>query len=84
MAPQYQEGDYIVDASWANMQLKSGMVVVVLHPIYEKIVKRILKVDEVGKILLIGDNVSSVSPQQLGWVERKCLLGKVIFHFPKN
>lgn len=84
MFPTYQHNDYVVHAHWPGMALREGMIVVVNHPIYQYIIKRIRQIDELGNMLLAGDNPQSVSQNNIGWVDKTCLLGKVIFHIPQK
>ncbi len=83
MTPTYSEGDYILAAKWPFMKTVKGDVVVVNHPGYGVIVKRVREIIKPQSILLQGDNPQSVSSEQIGLVDKQTLVGKVIAEFKK-
>ena len=76
MSPGLCHGDYVLTHKlWRKLSV--GDVVVVQHPELGVIVKRILKVQD-DEILLTGDNVhASASPERMGQVNYKHVLGRV-------
>jgi len=78
MYPVMVEGDYIV-INHIFWQLNAGDIIVVDHPIYSNIVKRIVTVARNGDIWLRGENIDSVTPEKMGWVKRLWVRGKVIY-----
>jgi nickel-type superoxide dismutase maturation protease len=78
MLPKMAGGDFVI-ISRLFFSLKPGDVVVVDHPVYQRIVKRIEKTCSQQGIWLTGDNLSaSVSSDDMGWVSRNQVKGKVI------
>jgi len=75
MVPRLHDGDYVI--STKLLSLKPGRLVVVNHPDYQRMVKRVLAVKE-GRFLLIGENAGSVSTEQMGWCELDQVVGVVI------
>ena len=78
MYPVVAENDYIV-ISHLFWQLNADDIVVVDHPIYKKIVKRIMATAENGDLWLRGENTDSVSSEKLGWIKKQWVKGKVIY-----
>ena len=84
MSPTYQPGDYVVCVRWPKMVLKRNQIVVAEHPIFRAIIKRIHSVGESKNVLLIGDNRQSVSTENMGWIDKNAILGKVVVHVPNH
>ncbi|RBW42455.1 nickel-type superoxide dismutase maturation protease [Psychromonas sp. B3M02] len=78
MAPRLVDGDYVF-VSRFHRRLKVGHLVVVNHATYQSIIKRVQKINANGSLWLTGENDSSVQPEEMGWVPRARVLGKVIF-----
>lgn len=79
MLPSMAGGDFVI-ASRLFFHLKVGNIVIVDHPDFHKIIKRIEKISPSGQLWLTGDNHSdSVSSKQMGWVDRKNVKAKVLF-----
>ena len=79
MRPDLIPGDYVIilRCFWP---LRRGVKVVVKHPDYGIIIKRVKHRGSCGRYKLIGDNREvSVSSEKLGWVAAKHILGRVIF-----
>jgi hypothetical protein len=53
-------------------------VVVVNHPRYQKIIKRIKRVSDNQGYSLVGDNPQSTSSQELGFVTQENIAGLVL------
>lgn len=75
MLPVLRHGDYVFLLKW---RIKKGDIVVVNHPHFGDIIKRVKSIEN-AKITLSGDNSSSVNSDQIGEVSYENLLGKVLF-----
>lgn len=75
MLPVLKAGDYILTFKLFG-GLKEGDVVVVRHPLYGIIVKRIITFSADGFLWLCGESRASLSPEQIGWVDPACVLGR--------
>lgn len=83
MSPVLNDGDYVLASPWAiflsgPLGLKVGSLVVVQHPQYQVIVKRLVKLDQDGRFLLSGENSASVSSKQMDWCNQSQVLGRVL------
>ncbi|MCV6590177.1 MAG: nickel-type superoxide dismutase maturation protease [Marinobacterium sp.] len=78
MAPSFLHNDYVLSFRWHFTRYQKGDVVVVQHPVYGRIIKRIVQLDGQGQALLAGDNpAASTSSEKLGWLPLSSLLGCV-------
>ncbi len=80
MAPNFTHNDYVLSFAWRGTRYRPGDVVIVKHPQYRTIIKRIAEINNQGQALLAGDNPASTSSNSLGWQEQEDLIGKVIWH----
>lgn len=83
MAPVLNDGEFVATTgSWLSRLfirvLKPGRLIVVNHPRFQTIVKRVAKIDHHGRFLLEGENNSSLSTQQLGWLRKEDIFGIVV------
>ncbi len=79
MSPALHEGDFMVTTRWW-LKLQIGRLVVVRHPGYQIIAKRVVAISDDGRrFLLAGDNHDSISVDQMGWLVKSNLLGVVLF-----
>jgi len=83
MLPHLDDGDYVIVSRW-GINISIGNVVVVEHPIYHRIIKRVVEVCPNGKLWLSGENKQSVSSEQIGWVQPETVIGKVLFRIKKH
>ncbi|MBX3230501.1 MAG: S24/S26 family peptidase [Labilithrix sp.] len=74
MAPTLVDGDFVVVI---DRPCRIGDVVVVMHPQYGRIVKRVAARDGSGRIALEGDGALSTSREALGWTSPHDVLGRV-------
>ena len=83
MTPVYREGDFVVLAtdSFLFGTIKSGDIVVFMHPIYGTMIKKVLSVSS-DLINVIGTHIHSLDSRLLGPIHHDMLLGKVIWHIP--
>lgn len=82
MSPNFRHGDFVIGLSWPWTNYRKGDVVVIKHPIYNNIIKRILQVDNLGNIQIAGDNPESTSSIALGVHHSKNIVSKVIYRIP--
>lgn len=82
MSPVLNAGDYVATSTWW-LKLRVGSLVVVSHPQYQTIVKRIAELRHDGAFLLSGENAASVDSEQMGWLTKGDLLGVVLFCIKK-
>lgn len=81
MLPTLRDGDFVVVvAAWIDRRCRVGDVVVVDHPTFGRIVKRVAARDGAGRLGLAGDGPDSTSREALGWVSARALLGRVRWH----
>ncbi|WP_133468526.1 S24 family peptidase [Paraglaciecola marina] len=79
MHPTLMNNDYVICGIWPGFAARNGCLVVVSHPQLHTIVKRVENIDCSGRLRLSGDSDSSISSDDIGWVERKYIVGRVIF-----
>jgi nickel-type superoxide dismutase maturation protease len=78
MLPKMAGGDFVI-ISRLFFSLTPGDIVVIDHPLYQRIIKRIEKTCSEKGLWLTGDNLSaSVTPDQIGWIQKSQVKGKVI------
>ncbi|MEJ2707678.1 MAG: S26 family signal peptidase [Anaerolineales bacterium] len=86
LLPVYREGDFVLISKipFFFHSLSKGDVIVFRHEIYGTMIKLVQRVDpEKDQIFVVGTREQSVDSRQFGPVQRKDLLGKVIWHIPK-
>lgn len=82
MLPNFQSGDYVIALKiFRYKSLKAGDVVIINHPVYNEIIKRIRSIELDGSILLQGDGFQTTSSEKIGAVKKEWLIGKVYFLF---
>ena len=83
MLPNYKEGDYLLINKLTKP--KKGDAVVLKHPkTNELILKRVSRING-NKVFVTGDNKEfSKDSRHFGFVDRKYILGRVLFHIKKN
>ena len=85
--PEYKDGDFVLLAKSSVFFCKYsiGNVVVVHHPIYGRMIKRIDRIDEPGKrLFILGDHEDSLDSRQLGWIDFQLVKGRVIAHIRRK
>lgn len=85
MEPQYSEGSLLFVSKFLRRFVRRKSVVVAADPRSGRnILKRVEQIKG-GKIYLSGDNSSmSTDSREFGPVEKKSILGKVLFKYPKG
>ncbi|MBV1907987.1 MAG: S24/S26 family peptidase [Kangiellaceae bacterium] len=81
MSPTLASRDFVLSLRFPWSNFNPGEIVLVQHPEYHLIVKRVSFVDE-HQIQLQGDNTASVSSELMGWIDLDNIVGKIIWHFP--
>ena len=80
MSPNFLEGDFVICAKFPWSIFKQNDVVLIQHPQYGMILKKIHSQVANQSFLLIGINLSeSVSTQQMGIVSKDQIIGKVFW-----
>jgi len=78
MSPVLLPDDFVLTSRWF-FSPKIGNIVVVNHPVYGQIIKRIHAVNTNGDFQLTGENAQSITSNQIGWMPRESCVGKVIY-----
>ena len=80
MYPTVNDGDYVIAYNGRFISINVGDIVIVNHPVYGTIIKRITEIFDDGAIQLAGDNPASTSSTQLGVLSNKAVIGKMLWH----
>lgn len=86
LSPFFLSGDYVLVRKRTSSKdsFPSGSVVVFDHPIYGRLIKRVLSNDTESKTLIVGgDHKDSISSHKLGPIPYSSVVGKAIFHIKK-
>lgn len=78
MLPSLRSGDFVI-ANKLYISIEVEDVILVNHPTYARIIKRVSKVCQKKGVYLVGDNDESVSSDQMGWVSLSQIQAKVLF-----
>ena len=84
--PDYQNGDFVITSKVPVLfgALKAGDVVVFVRQPYGLLIKRIERVESNGKqFFVLGTQLHSVDSREFGLVDRRDILGKVLYHARK-
>lgn len=86
MAPVIPSGCFVlVVRRFYFLPLRQGQRLVINHPKYGAIVKKIALVDRNGFIWSKGENAQSLSVEELGPIDKSQILGRVVYIFkPQN
>ncbi|EPJ49490.1 MAG: hypothetical protein OFPII_00420 [Osedax symbiont Rs1] len=80
MAPTLQHDDYIVALRLPYSKFNIDDIVIVHHPVYAEIIKRIERVDQEGNYWLIGDGMDTLSSDKIGAIHNSQIIGKMFWH----
>lgn len=83
MSPILTAGDYVI-ASRLFFTFQVNQLVIVDHPIYGCIVKRIVEISNTKGFYLSGENANSISSKKIGWVRKEDIKGRVLLSIRKN
>ena len=78
MTPTLHQNDYVLCLTWPLFRFRTSQLVVVNHPRYQTIIKRIQRVSDNRNYWLVGDNPQSTSSQELGFVTQEDIVGLVL------
>ena len=83
MLPNYKEGDYLLVNKISRIKVDDP--VVLRHPKTNNLIlKRVSKIEN-GRYYVTGDNKEfSKDSRHFGAVERKMIVGKILFHIKKS
>ena len=84
MLPTLSHRDFVIAMRWPGMTIKVGDLVVVNHPKYKRIIKRISKMSITGNFMLRGDSPNSTPEEAIGWIKKSWLNAKVVYIIPRN
>jgi signal peptidase I len=80
MHPTLCDGDYIIAHNYFLKTLSIGDIVIVDHPIYGEIIKRLSYIDNADNLWLVGDGTDTLSSQKMGAIPRSALAARMIWH----
>jgi phage repressor protein C with HTH and peptisase S24 domain len=83
LSPEYRDGDYVVVSSFLRKPV-SGDAIVFRNKIYGTMIKQTQSISESGDVFVIGSHPRSVDSRRFGSVNRKDVIGKVIWHIRKS
>lgn len=84
MSPTFHQGDYVLCLTWPIFWLRKSQVVVVNHPRYQTIIKRIKYISCTRGYWLAGDDPQSTSSNKLGFVAHEDIAGLVLLKIPNK
>ncbi len=82
MLPILAEGDFVITSRLLS-KIRPNNIVVVEHPSYGRLIKRVLEVSDDHRLWLCGENTSSLTPEKIGWIHTENIKGKVYFSIKK-
>ncbi|PIE71497.1 MAG: peptidase S24 [Deltaproteobacteria bacterium] len=77
MSPGLNRGDYVVAARWLRRP-RARQLVVIRHPVYGVIVKRMVKKNACG-YWFESDNPCGVTQDEIGALAKNQIIGRVLF-----
>lgn len=80
MDPTLRNGDYIVAAKSYFTHYQVADIVLVQHPQFGEIIKRIYQIDDNLQYWLCGDGTDTLSPQTMGAINRSDIKAKLLWH----
>ena len=78
MLPALTGGDFVI-ATRFYRHIKLNDLLVINHPSYGRIIKRVAKISNKKNIYVTGDNSESISSEQIGSIAKSQIQGKVLF-----
>lgn len=83
--PAYQDGDFVLISKIPILfgRLKPGDTVVFRHPVYGTLIKQVQSLDG-GELRVIGLVEESIDSRVFGPIRVQDVIGKVIWHIPKQ
>jgi nickel-type superoxide dismutase maturation protease len=86
LSPVFLEGDFVVVSKipFVLRKIKAGDIVVFQHPVYGTMIKKVDYISPNGEeIFVLGTHPESTDSRQFGPLQRRQLIGKVIWHIGK-
>jgi len=83
LSPFFLEGDFVVVSKipFVLRKIKAGDIVVFRHPGYGTMIKKVERISPDGEeIYVVGTHPESTDSRQFGPLQRRQLIGKVIWH----
>ena len=77
MLPVLTSDDYVIVSRLKRLGV--GRLVVVFHPVYSILIKRIKVINTQGEFLLEGYNEGSISTEEMGWFSLAQVKGVVLY-----
>lgn len=85
MSPKIPNESYVLSCRWfATFFLGEGKKILIQHHTYGLIVKTVALVDHHGFIWVKGENMQSMSVEQLGPIDQNQVIGKVLSVFSRH
>lgn len=78
MWPYLSGGDFVIACRFF-FRIRPNDIVIVDHPVYDRMIKRVADISSDKSLWLQGDNKASVTSQQMGWVSLEWVKAKVLF-----
>ncbi len=82
LSPILEEGDYVLILN-KFFKLKENDIVIFNHSQYGILIKKIQKIISPDKFFVIGTNTDSIDSRTFGEIDKKSIIGKVIFKIKK-
>lgn len=82
LSPDYREGDYVMILTVPFLFFKRGNTIVFQHSEYDLMIKKIDRIQADG-IYVIGSHPNSIDSRQFGPVDRRKIIGVVVWHIKK-
>jgi nickel-type superoxide dismutase maturation protease len=86
LSPFFMGGDFVVVSKipFVLRKIKAGDVVVFWHPVYGTMIKKVEHISPDGEeIFVVGTHPESTDSRQFGPLERRQLIGKVIWRISR-
>jgi nickel-type superoxide dismutase maturation protease len=85
-SPFFHEGDFVVVSKipFVLRKIKAGDIVVFRHPVYGTMIKKVEHISPDGEeLFVLGTHPESTDSRQFGPMQRRQLIGKVVWHIRK-
>jgi nickel-type superoxide dismutase maturation protease len=86
LSPSIRQGDFVFVIGTRSLfqKLKTGDVVVLRHPVYGKLIKRIENILPDGEeLFVVGTHPESTDSRTFGPIPRRWVVGKVVIHIAR-
>ncbi|WP_438463483.1 S24/S26 family peptidase [Marinomonas sp. PE14-40] len=83
MFPSLRSGDFVI-ATRLYVSISVNDIILVKHPEYGYIIKRVTQLCLEKGAWLVGDGQRSVSSEQMGWINLDLIDAKVIFSIKRK